>query len=203
MKYSIKSLFAFAGIAGMTLLSSCDKTENISGQWQGNPTRLELPGVANAMSTTMLDFSPNSDNRSGHVNISSVIEVEQALPGSPENNFAEPYAVSIAATASADATYVFEDGDDDDIILTFMPSTFNINVDPDGVTFDRKILSGTMQPDVDSLTEAMATQMKSIITKAVHDDYAKYQKIEDIKVHHGDMMSCEINDRDHTFRKVN
>ena len=87
MKYSAKVLFAFAGLAGMALFTSCNETENISGLWQGNPTRLEVPGVANAMTTTSLNFSPNSDQRSGHIDISSIIEVEQALPGSPENNF--------------------------------------------------------------------------------------------------------------------
>lgn len=203
MKYSLTALFAFAGLAGMTFLTSCNETENIAGLWQGNPTRLEMPGLANALTTTSINFSPNSDKRSGHVTISSVIEVEQALPGSAENNFAEPYAISVAATAGAEGTYTFEDGEDDDILVSIFPSSFNVTVDPDGVTFDRKILTETMQPHVDSLSAAVASQMKTVISNAIRDEYAKYNRIEDIKVHHNDMMSCEINDRDQTFRKVN
>lgn len=204
MKYSAKVLFASAAIAAMTLFASCGNTENISGQWQGNPTRLELqvPGIANAMTTTTLNFSPGSDTRTGHISISSVIELEQALQGSPENSFSEPYAVSISATAGAEGTYVFEQGDDDDVLVSLFPASITVNVDPDGVTFDRKILTGTMQAHVDSLTNAVVAQMKGIITNAVREEYSKYSRIEDIKVHHGDMMSCEINDRDQTFRKV-
>lgn len=202
MKQSTKSLFAFAGLAGMVLLSSCDKTENIAGVWQGNPSRLEVAGAANAMATTSFDFAPNPDNRSGHLNISSIIEIENPLPGNAESNFAEPYAASIAATASANASYVFEEGDDDDILVSIVPGSLNVVVDPDGVTFDRKILSGMMQSQVDSLSQSMAENMKTIITAAIQREYSKYQKIDDIKVHHGDMMSCEIADRDQTFRKV-
>ena len=202
MKNSTKSLFAFAGLAGMMLLSSCTEKQNIAGLWQGNPTRLELSGGANAMATTTLNFAPNSDSRSGNMNISSTIEIEQALPGSAENSFVDPFAASIAATASVNATYTFKEGEDDDILVNITPHSLNVVVDPDGVTFDRKILTGMMQSQVDSLSESVAAQMKAAITSAIQQEYAKYQQIEDIKVHHGDMMSCEIADRDQTFRKV-
>lgn len=113
-----------------------------------------------------------------------------------------PYQVDVAATASIRGRYVAEDDDDDDILLHLDPSTLQVNVDPAGVTFSENILTGLQRPTLDSLTMQTVDAWRVLITSAIRDEFYKYQKIDDIKVHHGDMLSCEVADRDYTFRRV-
>lgn len=77
-----------------------------------------------------------------------------------------------------------------------------MNIDPAGVTFSENILTGLQRPALDSLTQQTVDAWRVRITAAIRDEFYKYQKIEDIKVHHSDMMSCEVADRDYTFRRV-
>lgn len=113
-----------------------------------------------------------------------------------------PYLTNITATATVNANYVYEEGDDDDIILSFDPSTLQVNIDPDGVTFSESLISQTERPVLDSLTSATADKWRILLTSAVREQFYKYRRIEDIKVHHGDMMSCEVENRDLSFRRV-
>ena len=108
----------------------------------------------------------------------------------------------MAGTASISGRYTTDGDDDDDILVSFDPSSLQVNVDPAGVTFSQNILSGTQQPVLDSLTTATAERWRVLITPAIREVFNSYRKIDDIKVHHGDIMSCEMNDRDYTFNRV-
>lgn len=169
----------------------------------GTPTRMmDIPGASDATSTISIDFAPSSDvRRGGDVLMSATIDVSQAVTGSIISPDA-PYQVDVAATASIRGRYVAEDDDDDDILLHLDPSTLQVNVDPAGVTFSENILTGLQRPTLDSLTMQTVDAWRVLITSAIRDEFYKYQKIDDIKVHHGDMLSCEVADRDYTFRRV-
>lgn len=64
------------------------------------------------------------------------------------------------------------------------------------------LLSGTDRSTLDSLTAATAEQWRVLLTPIVRERFYSYRKIDDVKVHHSDMMSCEVADRDLTFRRV-
>uniref|UniRef100_UPI002729B5D8 hypothetical protein n=1 Tax=uncultured Duncaniella sp. TaxID=2768039 RepID=UPI002729B5D8 len=104
--------------------------------------------------------------------------------------------------SSVSGTYAPEDGEDDDYILSLDASTIKVNVDPSGVVFTNDIASDTQRPILDSLTAATADQWRVNITSAVREQFYKYSRIEDVKVHHGDIMSMEIDNRDKTFRRI-
>ena len=40
------------------------------------------------------------------------------------------------------------------------------------------------------------------ITAAVREQFYKYTRLDDVKVHNGDIMSAEVAHRDVTFRRV-
>lgn len=202
MKISTASFFtALAILFGLSTVSSCSHTERFAGAWQGNPERLEVQGAADATSTVTIDFAPTEGRRgTGTVNLSAVIEVEQAV--SSFSGFDEGYETSVAATASIIGRYVCEENDDDDILVTFDPASLKVNVDPAGVTFSQNLLSGTQQPVLDSLTAVCADRWRVALAPVIRDAFGKYTRIDDIKIHHSDIMSCEIGDRDYTFRRT-
>ncbi len=204
MKFSTASFFGALTVLGaLIFISSCSRTDRFAGEWMGTPTRMmDIPGASDATSTICIDFAPSSDvRRGGDVLMSATIDVSQAVTGSVISPDA-PYQVDVAATASIRGRYVAEDDDDDDILLHLDPSTLQVNVDPAGVTFSENILTGLQRPTLDSLTMQTVDAWRVLITSAIRDEFYKYQKIDDIKVHHGDMLSCEVADRDYTFRRV-
>lgn len=190
-------------LGALIFISSCSRTDRFAGEWMGTPTRMmDIPGASDATSTISIDFAPSADvRRGGDVLMSATIDVSQAVTGSVISPDA-PYQVDVAATASIRGRYVAEDDDDDDILLHLDPSTLQVNVDPAGVTFSENVLTGLQRPTLDSLTMQTVDAWRVLITSAIRDEFYKYQKIDDIKVHHGDMLSCEVADRDYTFRRV-
>lgn len=204
MKFSTASFFGALTVLGaLIFISSGSRTDRFAGEWMGTPTRMmDIPGASDATSTISIDFAPSADvRRGGDVLMSATIDVSQAVTGSVISPDA-PYQVDVAATASIRGRYVAEDDDDDDILLHLDPSTLQVNVDPAGVTFSENILTGLQRPTLDSLTMQTVDAWRVLITSAIRDEFYKYQKIDDIKVHHGDMLSCEVADRDYTFRRV-
>ncbi|MDE5684315.1 MAG: hypothetical protein K2I39_08920 [Muribaculaceae bacterium] len=204
MKLSTASFFAALTVLGAIIfVSSCSRTDHFAGEWLGTPSRMMgIPGASDATSTVSIDFAPTSDIRhGGDVFMSATIDVSQAVTGA-EFSLDSPYQVDVAATASIRGHYIAEDDDNDDILLNLDPSSLQVNIDPAGVTFSENILTGLQRPALDSLTNRTIDAWRVLITSAIRDEFYKYQKIEDIKVHHSDMMSCEVGDRDCTFRRV-
>lgn len=195
------SLFAASLLTGLAF-SACDSRPDIAGTWTGTPSRIDgITAAAEANATMSLSFS-NADrqNKNGDIFISAIISATQ--PVSPEHQSVDiPYEVSVTSTAVISGHWSFEPGDDDDILITLDPSTLKVDVDPDGVTFSSDILTGVQQPTVDSLSVATAAAWKKSINHAMQQKFYDFQKISDIKVHNG-IMSCEIHDRDFTFRKT-
>lgn len=202
---SVFCLGAMAVFGTVVLSTSCKHSQDYAGAWQGVPVRLEgVQGAADATSAVTIDFAPaDNKNGGGDVMLLATVDVSQAVESGSALSVDQAYQVDIAATASINGRYLPEDGvDDDDLILSLDASTLKVNVDPAGVTFSQNVLTGLQQPALDSLTASTAEAWRVRITAAVRDEFAKYQKIDDVKVHHGDMMSCEIADRDYTFRRA-
>ncbi len=204
MKIQTASFFSLLAVLGaITIVSSCSKTDYVAGLWQGNPERIiDIRDASDASSTMSIDFASRSGkNGSGEVLLNTVVEVQQAVTGMTDNA-GVPYQANVTATASISCTYAPEDGDDDDYILSLDASTLKVNVDPDGVVFTDNLLTNMERPVLDSLTAATADQWRVLITAAVREQFYKYTRLDDVKVHNGDIMSAEVAHRDVTFRRV-
>ena len=75
-------------------------------------------------------------------------------------------------------------------------------VDPDGVTYSSNILTGTPTATLDSMTAATADHWRVILTPVMRDIFNRYTVIDDIEVHHNDMLRCEIAKKDLVFSRV-
>lgn len=191
---------AFASVA----LCSCDNRPDITGTWNGMPTRINnISAASDANATMSITFiNDNSEKKvdNGQLLISALIDANQPVNG--ENSIiSAPYEVSVAATATVSGHWTFEANDDDDVIISIDPQSLQVNVDPHGVTFSSDLLTRMQKPQLDSLTAATADAWRRSISQAVKDEFYAIHKISDIKIKNG-IMSCEINDRDLTFRKV-
>lgn len=203
MKLHTASFFGIiAVLTSIMFISSCSRTEPIAGAWVGNPVRLNVHDAADANATITLDFSPvDKASGTGNVVMSATIDVSQAV-STPDASIDQPYEATVAATAWINGTYTYDEGDDDEVILNLNPSSLNVTIDPSGVAFSENMLTGAQAPVVDSLTTATVNSWRVILTGAMREEFYRYQKIDDIKVHHTDMMSCEVADRDYTFRRA-
>lgn len=200
-----KSIFvsALTIIGAAAIVSSCSDRPDLEGTWQGNQERIQVAGASEAFSTVSIDFAPSAEkNAPGLVNLSAVVEVHAPAAASADTGAVQPWQANVTATASVSGTYVFEEHEDDDIILSLDPSTLLVRVDPAGVVSTFNVLDGTDSAALDSLTQAAVAQWSQAIGRGVMEQFNKYNRIEDIKVHHGDMLTAEIADRDLTFRRT-
>ena len=199
LKNLIASLLPIAAVAA---LSSCSNHPEIEGTWTGTPTRIDnISAACDASATMSISFTQDKDSaESGEITISALIDANQPVT-STTDGLDQPYEVSVAATAVITGHWSYEEDGDDDILITLAPSTLQVNVDPNGVTFSNDVLTETQQPLLDSLSSATADAWKKSITKAMAERFYDINKISDIKVRNG-IMSCEIHDRDFTFRRV-
>lgn len=198
---TISYAFSAIALAFIIAVTACSRGDRFAGQWQGNPERLiAVNGASDASTTLTLDFAPEQSHRgTGTVNISAVIDVEQSVRGNVESDLI-PYEASVAATASISGRYATED--DDDIVISFDPTSMEVFVDPSGVTFSENAISGMQQPTLDSLTRSTAEHWRAALTPAIREVFNRYRRMEDIKIHHDNIMSCEVADRDYTFRRT-
>ena len=144
---------------------------------------IAVNGASDASTTVTLDFVPDQGRKgTGTLNISAVINAEQAVKGAVDA-VVEPYEASVAATASITGRYAVEDRDDDDLVVSFDPTSMDVNIDPSGVTFSENAITGMQQPTLDSLSRATSQHWRTALTPAIREVFNRYRRIEDIKVH--------------------
>lgn len=196
MKSSAKHILIGAlAVAGLSM-ASCSKSTAFLGEWTAETpadiTR-SAPAATKATSTVSINFSLNDSVRGGKggtVLLTSIISATQ--PVEPGVTIEQGYEVNVAATASLAGTWRYEDDSDDDLILSLDPSSLNVDVDNNGITFTQNLLTGAQQPTIDSLTTATAALWKAELTKAMRTEFSRYSKLDDVKVSKDGVLSLEI-----------
>lgn len=205
MKPTIRILIYCLAAASAAALTSCSNHDNVVGTWSGMPTSIDnIPQSTDATMQLSVSFAANEQNGSGlngRVSLSALIDANRPISANGAYSPANQSEVSIAATATISGLWTYEDHDDDDILINLDPQTLQVNVDPNGVTFSTDILTSMQQPALDSLTAATVYEWERTLKQAVRNEFYKFQKVSDVKIRNG-IMSCEINDRDYTFRKT-
>lgn len=192
-------------LGAASCIVSCGHNDKFIGTWTAttpDDITASVPAASMATSLVSVSFMPGADSKDGgSVALSSVISVNQ--PVQPGGGIEQAYEVNVAATASVGGTWQYKGDDDDDLILAFDPSTLKVNVDNNGVTFTQNLLTGSQQPQIDSLTAVTAQQWKAQLTRALTIEFRRYRQLDDVKVHKGDILTFEIENPDQTlqFRK--
>lgn len=208
---AIKTQIAVAAAVVVLCLAACSRLANIEGTWNGAPVRYEQPtasgavgsdgAVATNVSTqiaTNMTFVPDAQKSgAGTVEFMSNVDVINTVPF--EGKLVDPFEINIGATAVCTGTYHFED--QDDIVIAINPASIKVDIDPQAVNYSENIATGQDAAQIDSLRPALVRQYTRQLLPLMRDYYSKITRIDDIKVKDG-VMSCEINDRDLTFRRA-
>ena len=207
----IKTQIAVAAAVVVLCLAACSRLANIEGTWNGAPVRYEQPTAPGAVGSdgavvtnvstqiaTNMTFVPDAQKSgAGTVEFMSNVDVINTVPF--EGKLVDPFEINIGATAVCTGTYHFED--QDDIVIAIDPASIKVDIDPQAVNYSENIATGQDAAQIDSLRPALVRQYTRQLLPLMKDYYSKITRIDDIKVKDG-IMSCEINDRDLTFRRA-
>lgn len=200
-KYSL--IIGLGLIIGVSGLASCSKTSDFLGVWTSTTPEditASVPAASSATSLVSISFVEGTGNKDGgSVALTSIINVNQPVSGSPIS-MNQPYEVNVAATASLGGTWIYEEGSDDDLLLSLDLSTLKVNVDNNGVTFTQNMLTGAQQPQIDSLTTVTAELWKNQLTQAMTKEFSRFKKLDDVKVHKGQVLTFEIQNPELTLQ---
>ena len=208
---TIKTWFAISAAVVVICLAACSRLANIEGTWNGAAISYQQPlapgaagsygAVATNVSTqiaTNMTFVPDAQKSgAGTVEFMSNVDVINTVPF--EGKLVDPFEINIGATAVCTGTYHFED--QDDIVIAINPASIKVDIDPQAVNYSENIATGQDAAQIDSLRPALVRQYTRQLLPVMKDYYSKITRIDDIKVKDG-VMSCEINDRDLTFRRA-
>lgn len=204
-------IFKTAAVAAVAALAmtSCDGTPDVAGSWNIPATSLsqtgtqDAPGgvLVNSLVTTTVTFTPDKDNnRQGTITLNSMVNIDDTWSLANDTDILQTYEVSVAGTASISGTYQFVNDEDDEMTASFDFANMSVNVDPEAVKFRTNVLDGQQSPELDTLKDGKLAEYTRDLNGKLKAYYTQFQKIDDIKVTDG-MMSCEIGDRDFTFRR--
>lgn len=200
-KYSL--IIGLGLIIGASGLASCSKTTDFFGVWTSTTPEditASVPAASSATSLVSISFVEGTGNKDGgSVALTSIINVNQPVSGSPLS-MNQPYEVNVAATASLGGTWIYEEGSDDDLLLSLDLSTLKVNVDNNGVSFTQNMLTGAQQPQIDSLTTVTAELWKNQLTQAMTKEFSRFKKLDDVKVHKGQVLTFEIQNPELTLQ---
>ncbi len=196
LKHLVVALAAIAGVSGCG-----DNLDVLPGLWDGTPVMLGSQSQMNSTATVSMEFNAAPGNTvTGDVTLRAFINMEEATV--PQfDGMVESYALNVAATAMINGKYNIID--DDEVVLTLDPTTLTVHVDPDAVKYRSNVFTNEQRPIVDSLMPAAAEHLAAVIRPQISQEFYKYNRLDDVKIKDGAIMSCEIGDRDFTFRKVN
>jgi len=190
-------------IIGAGCVVSCSKKTDFTGVWTATTPEditASVPAASSATSLISVSFvEDGAKEDGGSVALSSIINVNQPVSGG-SLSIDSPYEVNVAATASLGGTWIYEDGSDDDILLSLDLSTLKVNVDKNGVSFTQNMLTGAQQPQIDSLTAVTAEIWKNQLTHAMTKEFSRFRKLDDVKVHKGQVLTFEVENPDMTFQ---
>lgn len=196
------------GITGMAIIAlslcSCDSksklAENLNGTWATNPQMVASPSALNTSVIDMMQFNltdATSKPKGGNVMLTSMVNLTLAAPASDE--IVQPYSYSASGIASVQGEW--KAVDDDEVMVTLDPSTFNVTVDPNDVVMQDNILTGENNSYVDSIKPQLAQQVQTQIAAITQPRIAGVRKIDDIHIDKSGQMKCEINDIDLRFMR--
>lgn len=190
MKILTASFFTMLTVLGTVCCAvSCSNYDNVEGSWQGAPTRLDVPGTAQATCTATFTFRPGAEKSEGDAVVSAVIDLTDPATA-PLQGLEATWEASVGATATMTGRYCMHD---DDITLYLNPASLQVNVDPDGVAYRNNIADGTPAPVTDSLTALAAEHYRLLLTAPLRTELGRYHELDDVKVAKG-ILSADIDD---------
>lgn len=190
-------LFAAALVLSATSCNSREKlAEKVDGTWSSAPEQLSNTGATHTTMVRVMEFNKNPETPEGTVIMSALITVDNVMTASGDSI---NQSLTITASGVATITGIFQAKDDDDLIVNLDYSSMTVQVDPKAVQLDYNVLMQTDDSHLEQLRPGAYRLATQQIQKSANGVFANLNEIEDIKVE-GSIMTCEINDKDLSFR---
>lgn len=172
-------------------LTSCDNRPDVTGTWQGT-IRQSMPGQTQDMMATY-DFG-----KDGKVTASYMINIAEPLP--PTDGIVNAYQVNVSGMASVQGVWKYVDGENDEIMLAFDPTTLDVGIDPDAVEYRDNLLTSQQEPALETLKPTIVEYYKQRILSEMRSAHMN-QLLDDVEVK-GQLLTFELNNVDYTFRRI-
>ena len=92
--------------------------------------------------------------------------------------------------------------DDDEIIISLDNSTLNVNISSKDIRFNESQFTQRLIPDeIQDQAPQITRRYASRIQHTLGIEILQYSRLDDVKIDK-DLLMCEINDRDVTFRSL-
>lgn len=175
----LSGLISAAAVIGIT---GCSQQTPFIGSWKAiSPADItaSVPGAERATSELTFTFSDGTDKTGGKVALTNVFVVDRTLQFS--DSIGTPVKVSVNGVANVDGTWTFDIDDDDDLLVNYDLSSLKVDVDKNGVQFDRAIPS-LSEVQLDSLRVSVAESCKAEMQRVVASELTRYSVIDDVEV---------------------
>lgn len=187
-----------AMVATLTGCNEKSKLANkVEGVWSGNPERVDDTTAAYSTVIKTFDFQVDDTGEGGTVVVTALIDVQNSVTGGAAA--VQPIELSAAATASVTGSW--QAVDDDEIVISLDAQSAQVNVDPDAVRLDYSNVTDESASETTSMRPAAAAIVGRQVNAVLTSNILTISNLDDIKVHNGTVMECEINDKDVTMRR--
>ncbi len=193
MKKSIHYI-ALAALTAVAVASCADNSKlakQIEGSWQGNPVSVPSTsaGIIN-MTDTWTFINDDTRATGGELVVTSMASVEWPLTAEGDSVAPQsaPYALTLAASVSFNASWDLDaDDPDEEILVSIDPKTMSISIDPAAVA-----LSTDGNPTtVDSIPPSVYAAVRSELTRAVQSRFYPINHLDNVKIQ-GSTLKFEV-----------
>ena len=198
----LTSLIAGAGLA---LVTSCSEesrlAKSLPGEWSGAPQTITDNDAltASLIETVTVGQPTPADKNGGDLSVNGVVSATTQLVA--DSSFTEPVTVSVGAIASVSGTWKVID--DDEVVVSFDPSTLSVSVDPEARYFTNVMAGGEEgRARLDGMRAGFCDMIKASVTQALSHRYSGSRTLDDVKVKKGSVLKFEIGKTDYVYHAV-
>ncbi|MCC8112834.1 MAG: hypothetical protein LIP03_02340 [Bacteroidales bacterium] len=155
----MKKIATYMSLAILALgMAACDNRPNVVGQWQGQIKQNDVGFQADY--TVSLGFG-------GDGKASASVLAAMSEPMAETDSIVSPYQFTASGTATMSGTWQYAKGKDDEIVITFDPSSLDVQVQPEAVVQQENVFTSQQDPEMEALKPGVADNLKEKFTETV------------------------------------
>ncbi len=190
-----KLFYVIGALLGFGLCSCNNEAmlgKEIAGEWSAGSNVLPGIAAANAVTTDVYEFIPDSTYRGGEVKIVGMFNI--TLADDSTSGINEAVSTSVSGKSYVSGNYRITSHDE--MIMDLAFDKVSVEFDPSTVVLENNTLTSVDSVTTGVLNDVQLQVLKSQITCTLQARYAGMRAVDDIKVN-GDYMKFEILDTDY------
>lgn len=190
-----KLFYVFAALLGLGL-SSCEGEatlgKQIAGEWSAGSTVLSGIEAANAVTTDVFEFIPDSTYKGGDVSIVGMFNI--TLADNTMSGVNETVSTTVSGKSTVHGSYSITSHDE--MVMNLAIDSVSVEFDPSTVVLDNNILTAADSVATGGITAAQIQVLKAQVLGTLQAKYAGMRMLDDVKVK-GNHMEFEVLDVDY------